>query len=619
MSGLNSVTRLSKRWMPRRHWASVLLAILLSVVLAACGSTTTPETPATDVEAVVQPTAEEADESPPPTEAAAEEMEEPTEEPMEEVEAPTEEPAPVEEPAVEEMGALVPPLVVSQLTFPSYEEWWRQIPGELEKAGIVVDVQPIEANTWIQNCNVERDCGTFTSTGVGITDDRIDPNWFLAEVLHSSRAGANAGGSNLSNYMNPEVDALIDAQAVELDPEVRKDLIMQVQQIFADEVPMVPVYFINDVQAYDKTKFEGFLERPGAGISRFNNLTSFLNVQPLTDQTTLRIENNHDGNSTNPFVASGGLFNTATMLWIYDTLARKNENLETIPWAAESWEWVDETTIDVKLREDMTFHDGEPVTAEDLVFTVNYAMDNEFPNWTGIFDVVAGIEQVDDYTVRMTLNAPFAPFESNVLTAMFIVPQHIWESVEDPQTFENAEPVGSGPFTFGHWRKNESWLFERNENHFQAPAVDVLVAIIPTPETWIGMLENQELDANGTYIRGDSQIEILEAMEHLELVVTPGVGVQSIYIDNRTLPGSDVAFRRAIAHLIPKDSILDVVAGLGGGVTADANWLWEGSEFFNPDTASYSYDPEAARAILAEAGYTWDEDGRLHYPASYGE
>ena len=519
--------------------------------------------------------------------------------------------------AQDEVGPLVPPLVVSQLTFPSYEEWWRQIPPELEKIGITVDIQPIEANTWIQRCSVERNCGTFTSTGSGVTDDRIDPNWFLAEVLHSSRAGANAGGSNFSNWMNDEVDALIEAQAIELDPEVRREMIMQIQEIFASETPFIPIYFINDVQAYDKTKFEGFLQRPSAGISRFNNLSSFLNVRPLTEQTTLRIDNNHDGNSTNPFVATGGLFNTATMTWIYDTLTRKNENLETIPWAAESWEWIDGTTIDVKLREDMAFHDGEPVTAEDLVFTVNYAMENAFPNWAGIFDVVEGIEQIDDYTARFTLKNVFSPFEANILTSIYIVPQHIWADVDDPQTFENADPIGSGPFTFGHWRRNESWLFNRNMDHFQAPHVDVLVAIIPTPEIWIGMLENQELDANGTYVRGDSQIEILEAIEHLELVITPSIGVQSVYIDTSVLPGSDVAFRRAVHHIMPKASMLDVVAGLGGGDVADANWVHSTSGFYNPDVMSYAYDPEAARAILAEAGYTWDEQGRLHYPASY--
>jgi peptide/nickel transport system substrate-binding protein len=394
-------------------------------------------------------------------------------------------------------------------------------------------------------------------------------------------------------------------------------MIMQIQEIFARETPFIPVYFINDVQAYDKTKFEGFLQRPSAGISRFNNLTSFLNVRPLTAQTTLRIENNHDGNSTNPFVASGGLFNTATMTWIYDTLARKNENLETIPWAAESWSWVDATTIDVKLREDMTFHDGEPVTAEDLVFTVNYAKDNGFASWLGIFNVVAGVELVDEYTARFTLNNPFSPFEANILTAIYIVPQHIWADVTDPQTFENPEPIGSGPFTFGHWRRNESWLFNINPNHFRAPQVNVLVAIIPTPEVWIGMLENQELDANGTYVRGDSQIETLRAMEHLELVITPSVGVQSVFIDTRVLPGSDVAFRRAVHHLIPKDPILDVVAGLGGGAIAGATWVHPTSEYYNPNVASYPYDPEAARAILAEAGYTWDDQGRLRYPASY--
>jgi peptide/nickel transport system substrate-binding protein len=510
-------------------------------------------------------------------------------------------------------GELVPELIVSQLAFPSYEEWWRQIPPQLETVGIRTKVEPIEANSWIQKAIEEHNYGDFTSTSNGVTDDRIDPNWFLTEVLHSD--AAEPGGNNLSYWRNDEVDALIDAQATELDEEKRLELIKQIQEIFAAESPMVPVYYINDVQAYNKEKFSGPLMRQSAGILRFNNLTSFLNIEPLTDQTTLRIDNNHDGNGTNPFTASGGLFNTATMMWVYDTLARRDENLEIIPWAAESWEWVDPTTLDVTLRDGMTFHDGQPVTVDDLLFTVEYAQASAFPSWNGILSRIASVEKQDDRTVRFNLSAPFAPFVGNILTALYIVPKHLWEGVSDPNTFENAEPIGSGPFKFGQWRKNESWSFLRFEDHFRAPKVDVLVAVIPTPETLIGLLETQELDGTGTYLRGDAQIDAVTALPHMEVVTSPTLSVQSVYMDTSKLPGSDVAFRRAVHHLVPKARLLDAVAGKGGGLVADANFLPPDNAWAQSGLPTYEFDPDQARAVLEEAGYTWDEDGNLHYPA----
>jgi peptide/nickel transport system substrate-binding protein len=510
-------------------------------------------------------------------------------------------------------GELVPELIVSQLAFPSYEEWWRQIPPQLTTVGIRTKVEPIEANSWIEKAVQQHNYGDFTSTSNGVTDDRIDLNWFLTQVLHSK--AAEPGGNNLSYWRNAEVDALIDAQAVELDEAKRMELVKQVQEIFAAESPMVPVYYINDVQAYNKEKFSGPLKRQSAGILRFNNLTSFLNIEPLTDQTTLRIDNNHDGNSTNPFIATGGLFNSATMMWVYDTLARRDENLEIIPWAAESWEWVDSLTLDVILREGMTFHDGQPVSVDDLVFTVEYAQANAFPTWNAILSRIASVEKQDDRTVRFNLSAPFAPFVGNILTALYIVPMHIWEGVSDPNTFENPSPIGSGPFKFGEWRKNESWSFLRNEDHFRAPKVDVLVAVIPTPETLIGLLETQELDGTGTYLRGDSQIDSVTALPHMEVVTTATLSLQSVYMDTSKLPGSDPAFRRAIHHLVPKARLLDAVAGKGGGLVADANFLPPDHAWYQSGLPNYEFDPDQAHAVLEEAGYTWDEDGNLHFPA----
>jgi peptide/nickel transport system substrate-binding protein len=511
------------------------------------------------------------------------------------------------------MGEAVPTLEVLEGNSASYEELWRQVALEMEGIGVDVKPQFVDWNTWIQQAVLEHSYGSFTVTGAGMTDERLDPNWRLENLMHSKRA-VN-GGSNYSEWKNPDVDALIDAQAEELDRETRRDLIFEIQEHFAEEQPFIPVYFINDVQCLDTAKFEGALVRPSAGILRWNNFTSFLNIKPKTDETLLKLNNDHDGNGTNPFIASGGMFNTSTMLWIYDTLARFDENLEILPWAAESWDFVDNTTVDVKLREGMTFHDGVAVTADDLVFTVNLAKENQFSRWLGVLDVVDSVEKVDDLTVRFNLTKTFAAFESSILTFIFIVPKHLWEDVADPLTYENPEPIGSGPWTFGHWRKSESWLWERNPDHWNPPNVDVLAAIVPSVETWIGMLETGELHGTGIYIRGDEQIDRIEAIPNFKVWIIPGLGVNSIYIKLDMPPGSDLAFRKAMHHLVPKARILDVIAGKGGGTPAGSTIFHPESYWHNPDLPEFEYNPDKAREILADAGYTWDDDGMLHYPA----
>lgn len=511
-----------------------------------------------------------------------------------------------------ELGELVPELEVVELQSTAWEETWRQLSPELEKLGLQVNVQIVAPTSWIDKAINEHDYGAFTGTAWGLNGDRFDPNWVLTELLHSKRA--EPGGRNLAQYSNPEFDAIVEAQAKELDPEARRELIHQAQEIFAEDNPWYSMYFLNDVLAYNSDRWEGFIPVFGGGITRWNNLFSYLSIRSKTDETVFKVSNDHEGNSTNPFIASGGSFNTDTMRWVYDTLARLDTENEVVPWAAESWDWADDTTLDLTLRSDMNFHDGEQVTAEDVEFTVNYAIEHQFPQWLGVVENLESVEATGDLTVRFTLREAFAPFVSSSLPFIFIAPKHIWEEVDNPNEFENPDPVGSGPWTFGHWRKNESWRFNRNPEHWNPPAIDVLVAIIPETETVLAQMESGELDALGVSMRGDEQIERMEALDFVTVERVPNSSTYTVIPDNSERPGSDPEFRRAIHYALPKERLLEVISGSGGGLTGGSTWLHPESPWYNDDLPGYEFNIERARQVLADAGYGWDEEGRLHYP-----
>jgi peptide/nickel transport system substrate-binding protein len=510
-------------------------------------------------------------------------------------------------------GELVPTLEMLGPSFPALQEIWRQVAPEMEKLGLKVNIQHVEANTWIQKTQVEHNFGDLTSTGPGITDDKMDPNWLLTELLHSKRAVPR--GRNYGEWKNAEYDKLVDAQAAELDEAKRKDLVFKAQEIFARENPYIVDYYLNEVQAYNKDKWEGLIPRNSAGITRWHNIQSFINVKSKTGATVFKVQNDHDGNSTNPFVASGGLFNTATMTWFYDTLARLDKDLKIQPWAAQSWNWVDPTTIDVKLRPNMTWHDGKPVTAKDLAFTIAYAQQHKFPTWLPVVEVVDTATATDAGTVRFKLKNVFAPFVATILPFIYIVPEHIWTGVSDPQKFENPTPVGSGPYSFGHWRKNESWLYKRNPNHWSPPNVDVLATVNNSPESWLGQLEKGEIDATSISLRGDAQIDQMKSLKHIEVVTIPNATFNQIIFQTNKKPGSDPEFRRAFHHIVPKDRLIQVIGGKGGGVNGGSTFFPPDSPWHNPNLPKYDYNVEKARDILAKAGYTWDPQGRLRYPA----
>ena len=135
-------------------------------------------------------------------------------------------------------------------------------------------------------------------------------------------------------------------------------------------------------------------------------------------------------NPTAVTLYDGGAY--VIMHLIYDTLVRADVNGDPIPDLAQSWSYSNSTTVMLNLVHNATWHDGQPFTADDVVYTVNtYLAHPEFPIMRLYVQNVQSISAPDNYTVQITLKTPDATFVSELLPAMYIIPKHIWQNVSN--------------------------------------------------------------------------------------------------------------------------------------------------------------------------------------------
>lgn len=445
--------------------------------------------------------------------------------------------------------------------------------------------------------------------------DRIDPDMFIYAIFHSSNT--DPGGNNYAGFNNEAYDALAEAQRTEMDPEKRQELVFEAQEMLADEAPINVLYVRELVYAYNHDRFDNFVMMAGEGI--FNEWTP-MQVEPLTDDKVLRIATSQDLSTLNPLSAST-VYEWQNLRLIYDKLVRLSPEAEPQPAAATSWDVIDDTTVDVTLREGMTFHDGEPVTVEDVKFTYDYMIEHEIGYFIAFLNPIDSVETPDDSTIRFNLKEPYAPFINVTLAQIPILPKHIWENLLEeegfshPEEFANEEAIGSGPFVFEGWRRGEDLITSTNKDFYEDIAIDgYILDIYAQDDAVMTALELGEADVNSVQFIPAS-IEKSQQIEHLTVAQVPDIGFNYFGLNGRRAPFHDKAFRQAIAHTIDFDTILEVYLdgyGLKGGagmVINEANEFWHNSNIDYPE-----YDPEKAREILAEAGYTWDDNGKLHMP-----
>jgi len=291
------------------------------------------------------------------------------------------------------------------------------------------------------------------------------------------------------------------------------------------------------------------------------------------------------------------------MSWVFDTLIWKDEN-GYIPALARSWRYDPGTLSFVfRLREGVRWQDGEPFGAEDVAFTVNYFKKHPY-QWVPM-EAVAGAEVVGAHEVAIKLVKPYAPFLAYVGGTMPIIPRHVWRKVDDPKRFNGPGAyIGCGPFRFKDFDKAKgTYLYEANLDYYLGRPKVARLIYIKSGNSLMALLSGK---ADLAHIKPDMAKPLKG--KGMIIVENPRGWNKKLMINHKKSPFDDKRFRKALAHAIDQQEIVDK-AHRGFGSPASFGLLSPDHEFYNPDTPVYRPDPDRARQILESLGYQKDKGG----------
>lgn len=265
-----------------------------------------------------------------------------------------------------------------------------------------------------------------------------------------------------------------------------------------------------------------------------------------------------------------------------------------VPGLAESWEFRDDTNIVFKLRENITFHDGTPLTAEDVKFTYDMGLANKLSVLKGLEEVTV----IDPLTVELRIDT----FSNEFVQSLASYPVCILSKAAYESGMEKPYLVGSGPYMFDEWIEGEYSTFVKNDNYWgEIKGVSDRITFRPIlePSSRVIALQNGEID-----VCIDPPVNELQyLMEDEDITVFEKAGTRLFYFGFNTqkAPWDNKTLRQAVASAIDRDYIMDVaIEGKGLLQTTILNrGLWS----FNDDMEGFGYDLDRAKTLMAEAGY----------------
>lgn len=327
---------------------------------------------------------------------------------------------------------------------------------------------------------------------------------------------------------------------------------------------------------------------------------------------SLRMSITDDESTITPYTYVTGYPGWNLLTLQYDTLYQFDLAGVPQPWLVTNSEASEDSlTVMLDLREDVTWHDGEALTAEDVKFTFDYFKDFPHGRFTRDLTPVETTETDGDYRVILTLSAPTPNLEQSVLADVPIMPQHIWAEIDNPDdvVFDSVTNVGSGPYKIVEYEPDQFYRFEANADYFAgAPTVNELVFVQFADDagTLAGFLAG-EVDMMVGPAQPE-QIGLMQAIDGVKVSEGPLFTTQLLIYDMEKAPFNNQAVRQAMSLAIDRQDMVDTIY-LGKATAGSAGWTHPVSAFFN-DAVVTTYDPEAAMALLDEAGIVdSDDDG----------
>jgi peptide/nickel transport system substrate-binding protein len=326
-----------------------------------------------------------------------------------------------------------------------------------------------------------------------------------------------------------------------------------------------------------------------------------------------------------PATATGHLATDTAALMvasnIFNGLITTDYNFQPQPDLAKSWEISSDGLVyTFHLVENATWHDGKPVTAEDVEYTFNDIIAKVHPRAATWYGIIETAKATDKYTFVIKLKRPYAPFMTvigNVLgSGTLIMPKHIYEGTDPKTNPANYAPIGSGPFKFVKWERGSYIELERNPNYFKKglPYLDrVIIQFLPDSASRLLAFEQGEVDFLHWYIVPYDQVAKFRKDPKVKIIEHGGEGSATnefLLFNLRNKPLSDLKVRQAISYALDRDEIVKK-ALFGEGkiahsfINSGLSWVYEGeSDVYR------TVDLDKANALLDQAGYPRNAEGK---------
>lgn len=298
---------------------------------------------------------------------------------------------------------------------------------------------------------------------------------------------------------------------------------------------------------------------------------------------------------------------------VYSGLVRANEKMELVPDLAEKWEFSSDGLVwTFTLKKGVKWHDGKPFTSADVKYTYDAI---KSPDYLGVrktdFKPITKVEAPNDYTVKLTLDKPYAPLLSKL--TLGILPKHVWETTPIGKMKENPanmKPVGTGPYKFVEWLKDQYIMLEANKDYFGGgPYIQkVIWKFYGDNQVMLAALEKGDIDYMGAIPPDDVKRVQTALADKFEFKSIPQNGYTYIGLKQTDPVLKDKLVRQALTYGTNREQIVaDVLKGYGNVVNANipqVSWAYAGDKL-NP----YKYDPAKAKQLLDQAGWKVGANG----------
>ncbi|MDE0053044.1 MAG: ABC transporter substrate-binding protein [Gammaproteobacteria bacterium] len=331
---------------------------------------------------------------------------------------------------------------------------------------------------------------------------------------------------------------------------------------------------------------------------------------------TLLVANDTEPRNLNPaIVASNGVFFITSK--VVEPLAEMDYDTGLRPLLAESWEASDDgLSFTVNLRPDVEWSDGEPFTSADVAFSAMEVWKARQNIGRQIFRNLVSVDTPDELTAVFNFSEPTPGqlIENAMPAVTAVLPKHLLEGQDLAESPYNSAPVGTGPFLFDEHKPGEFYRLTRNENYWAEgqPYLDQIVyRVLPDPGAKAAALETGDIHVTAFSAVPLTDMARLDAIEGISVIPSGYEGITyniTLDINNRREELANPLVRKAIAHAVDRDFLVDVVF-LGFATSAIGPVPPTAGEFFTDDVPAYAFDPARAEELLDEAGYPRGDDG----------